>query len=237
MDSSELKRLAAERAVEEVQSGMRLGLGTGSTAHFVVEAVGRLLRAGALRDVQCVPTSERTAEHARRLGIPLVELNALEPPRLDLAIDGADEVAPDLSVVKGLGGALLREKIVAAAARRFVVVVDESKLVAQLGTKAPLPVEVIPFGWRALLPRLQALGAQPTLRPAADGAGPFVTDEGNYILDCRFAGIADPAGLAGEIKACVGVVETGLFTGLVSAAIVAAAGGVRVIASGASTPP
>ena len=236
MDTNELKRRAAERAVEDVQSGMRLGLGTGSTAYFVVEAVGRKLRAGALQDVVCVPTSERTAAQARGLGIPLVDLNTLEPPQLDLTIDGADEVAPDLAVLKGLGGALLREKIVAAAARRFVVVVDESKLVAQLGAKAPLPVEVIPFGWRALLPALQRLGARPALRLAAGSAAPFVTDEGNYILDCRFDGIADPAGLAGEIKRCVGVVETGLFTGLARAAIVAAAGGVRVIASGASTP-
>jgi ribose 5-phosphate isomerase A len=201
-----------------------------------VEAVGRKLREGALQDVVCVPTSERTAAQARALGIPLVDLNDLQPPLLDLALDGADEVAPDLSLLKGMGGALLREKIVARAARRFVVVVDESKLVAQLGVKTPVPVEVVPFGWRALLPALERLGAQPALRLAPHSAAPFVTDEGNYILDCRFGAIADPAGLAGALKNLVGVVETGLFTGLASAVVVAAAGGVRVSASAAATP-
>jgi ribose 5-phosphate isomerase A len=234
MNKTDLKRRAAERAVQEVQSGMRLGLGTGTTAAFVVQAVGQRLREGSLQDLVCVPTSERTAAQARELGIPLTDL---APPELDLALDGADEVAPDLSLIKGLGGALLREKIVAAAARRFVVVVDGSKLVEQLGLKTPVPVEVIRFGWRALLPRLERLGAQPALRRARDSQTPFVTDEGNYILDCRFAGIPDPAGLAGELKRCVGVVETGLFTGLANAAVVAEEGGVRVIASGASTPP
>jgi ribose 5-phosphate isomerase A len=153
-----------------------------------------------------------------------------------MAIDGADEVAPDLSLIKGLGGALLREKIVAAAARRFVVAVDGSKMVDRLGAKAPLPVEVIPFGWRALLPRLQALGAEVRLRQDA-GGGPFVTDEGNFILDCRFQGIDDPAGLDGEIKRLVGVVATGLFAGLATEVIVADAGGARIISSAASTPP
>lgn len=225
MDATTLKQLAADQAVTQVESGMALGLGTGSTAYFAVEAIGRRLREGSLRDIVCVPTSERAAAQARGLGIPLTTLN--ERPTLDLALDGADEVTPDLALIKGLGGALLREKIVAAAARRFVVIVDESKLVKQLGMKSPLPVEVVPFGWRTLVAHLEGLGARPELR-RKDGE-PFVTDEGNYILDCRFAGIPDPAGLDGKIRSRVGIVETGLFVGMASAVIVAAAGGVRTM--------
>ncbi len=212
---------------------MALGLGTGSTAAFVVEAVGRRLREGTLREVVGVPTSERTAELARRASIPLTTLH--EQPALDLALDGADEVAPDLSLIKGRGGALLREKIVEAAARRFVVVVDESKLVDQLG-KGPLPVEVIPFGWRTVVPHLESLGATVDLRRGADGQ-PFITDEGNYILDCRFPGIPDPADLDRRIRSRAGIVETGLFVGLASEVIVAGADGIRVISSFSSTPP
>jgi ribose 5-phosphate isomerase A len=140
-------------------------------------------------------------------------------------------------LIKGLGGALLREKITAAAARRFIVIADGSKLVRRLGTKAPVPVEVIQFGWRSLAARLERLGAQAQLRPQEDGGEPFVTDEGNYILDCRFDGIDDPAELDRRIRGLAGVVETGLFVGMASEAIVAEAGGVRVIASAASTPP
>ena len=225
----ELKRLAAERAVEQVQSGTALGLGSGSTAFYVAEAVGRRLREGSLRDLICVPTSEKTAEHARRLKIPLTQLDALDPPQLDLAIDGADEVAPDLALIKGLGGALLREKIVVSVARRFVVVVDESKLVDQLGTKGPVPVEVIAFGWRALLPHLKRLGARPALRLLPNSKEPFVTDEGNYILDCRFPPIDDPLDLDRRIQDRAGVVETGLFAGMASQVVVAGAGGVRTL--------
>ncbi len=228
----ELKRLAAERAVEQVQPGMRLGLGSGTTAYYVAEAVGRRLREGSLRDLICVPTSEKTAEHARRLSIPLTQLDALDPVQLDLAIDGADEVAPDLALIKGLGGALLREKIVVSVARRFVVVVDESKLVDRLGTKGPVPVEVIAFGWRALLPHLERLGAQPTLRSQPGSTAPFVTDEGNYILDCRFPPIDDPAELDRRLRDRAGVVETGLFVGMASQVVVAGAGGVKLLGSG-----
>jgi ribose 5-phosphate isomerase A len=232
MDRDTLKQQAAEKAVEQVLPGMRLGLGSGSTAYYVAEAVGRRLREGSLRDLICVPTSEKTAGHARSLSIPLIELDALEPPELDLAIDGADEVAPNLALIKGLGGALLREKIVVSVARRFVVVVDDSKLVDRLGTKGPVPVEVIAFGWRALLPHLERLGARPILRLQPGDTGPYVTDEGNYILDCEFPPIDDPQDLDRRIRDRAGVVETGLFAGMASQVVVAGAGGVKLLGDG-----
>lgn len=227
MDVAELKRKASESAVDSVASGMAVGLGTGSTAFFVVEAVGRRLKEGSLKNIVCIPTSEQTAEHARKLNIPLTTFE--QRPVLDVTIDGADEVAPDLSLVKGLGGALLREKIVAGASKKFVVVVDESKLVDRLGTKAPLPVEVVPFGWECLPDRFRKLGAEPALRRAIDGSV-FVTDGQNYILDCRWpGGIADPAASHRELKSLVGVVETGLFIGMASVVIVAGENGIRKI--------
>jgi ribose 5-phosphate isomerase A len=232
MDVKELKRQAAEKAAEQVESGMRLGLGSGTTAYFVTEAVGRRLHEGSLRDLICVPTSEKTADHARRLSIPLIDLDALNPPELDLAIDGADEVAPDLALIKGLGGALLREKIVVSAAQRFVVVVDDRKLVDRLGTKGPVPVEVIAFGWRALLPHLERLGARPILRLQPGDAEPYVTDEGNYILDCEFPPIDDPQDLDRRIRDRAGVVETGLFAGMASQVVVAGADGIKLLGDG-----
>jgi ribose 5-phosphate isomerase A len=225
------KRAAAERAVTFIQSGMRLGLGTGSTAKHVLDVLGERLRDGTLRDIGGVPTSRATADYARQLGIPVLDLDVA--PRLDLAIDGADEVAPDLNLIKGLGGALLWEKIVESAAARFVVVVDESKLVTRLGEKAPVPVEVVPFGWRSLLPRFEAAGAQPALRTGDDGT-PFVTDGGHYIVDCRFpGGIADSARTAALLRAPAGVVETGMFIGMASAVVIAGAA-VRVVERNAS---
>lgn len=221
-----LKRLAAERAVELVESGMLLGLGTGSTAALAVEAIGRRLAEGGLRDVRGVPTSVRTRDLARGAGIPLTDLD--ESPCLDLTIDGADEVAPTLDLVKGGGGALLREKIVACATRRNVIVVDESKLVDRLGRNFPLPVEVVRFGWSTHVAALGRLGAEVTLRRSPGGA-PYVTDEGHFLLDCRFAdAIADPAGLERDIRARPGVVETGLFLGLATTLIVAGGDGVRI---------
>lgn len=215
------KRRAAERAVEYVESGMRLGLGTGSTAKHVLDVLAEKLASGALRDVAGVPTSRQTADYARTLGIPLLELD--DVLQLDLAIDGADEVDPQLDLVKGLGGALLWEKVVESAASRFVVVVDESKLVPRLGTKAPVPVEVVPFGWRTLLSRFEAAGAVPKLR-AGTGGEPFVTDGGHYIIDCSFAdGIADSARTAALLRAPAGVVETGMFIGMATAVVVAGA--------------
>ena len=212
------KRAAAERAVTYVESGMRLGLGTGSTAKHVLDVLSERLSDGTLRDVGGVPTSRATVEYARSLGIPLLDLDDVQ--RLDLAIDGADEVDPRLNLIKGLGGALLWEKIVESAADRFVVVVDESKLVQRLGEKAPVPVEVVPFGWRSLLPHFTAAGARPELR-LADGE-PLLTDGGHYIVDCHFAGgIDDPGELAVHLRARAGVVETGMFIGMATAVVVA----------------
>ncbi|HEX6134863.1 MAG TPA: ribose-5-phosphate isomerase RpiA [Longimicrobiales bacterium] len=225
-DREAQKRAAAERAVEYVESGMRLGLGTGSTARHVLDVIAERLRGGALRDIAGVPTSRTTAAYARQLGIPLLELDDVQ--RLDLAIDGADEVDPQLDLIKGLGGALLWEKIVETAADRFVVVVDGSKLVQRLGERAPVPVEVVPFGWRTLLPHFAALGARPELR--TDAAKPFVTDGGHYIIDCHFdGGLEDAPATAAALRARTGVVETGMFIGMASAVVTAGAD-VRVLA-------
>lgn len=226
MDVSELKKMAAEKAVEGIQSGMAVGLGTGSTAFFVVEAVARRIREGILTDIVAVPTSVRTEEHARKVGIRLTTFES--HPTLDITIDGADEVDPGLNLVKGLGGALFREKIVAAASKKFIVVADESKQVKLLGTKAPLPVEVSPFGWEVLPAKLEKLGAKPVLRKADTGKA-YVTDGGNFILDCRFNGISNPAELERGLKSVVGVIETGLFIGMASEVIIAAEGGVKVL--------
>jgi ribose 5-phosphate isomerase A len=213
------KRNAAERAVEFVRSGMRLGLGTGSTARHVLDVLSERLTSGSLTDIVGVATSRATTEYAKKLGIPLVSLDA--QPALDLAIDGADEFDPGMNLIKGLGGALLWEKIVAAAATRFVVVVDESKRVGRLGEKAPVPVEVVPFGWRTQLARMEAAGAVPKLRAAADGRV-FETDGGHYILDCHFAGgVADARGTEQQLLASAGVVDTGFFLDMATAIVVA----------------
>jgi ribose 5-phosphate isomerase A len=222
-----LKRAAAERAVQFVESGSAIGLGTGSTVRPLLEAIAARLASGALRGLVAVPTSDDTAHRCRALGIPLVTLD--EYPELDLAIDGADEVGPRLDLIKGLGGALLREKLVALAARRFIVVADESKRVRRLGTRAPVPVEVIPFGWSSLLPFFEHLGATPALRRAPDGA-PLVTDGGHYIVDCRFPrGIRDPAALARALARRPGIVEDGLFLRMADVAVIAGAKGVRLL--------
>lgn len=223
----ELKRAAAVRALGEVESGMRLGLGTGSTVAHFLDVLAEALADGSLRDLVGVPTSEWTASRSRALGIPVGTLD--DSPELDLCVDGADEVDPHLDLVKGLGGALLREKMVAAASRRFVVMVDEAKLVQRLGTRAPLPVEVVPFAWTVHLGALQALGGAPALRKAPDGE-PFRTDNGNVILDVTFPdGIADPREMERRIRGRAGVVETGLFLGMASSVVVAAPDGVRVL--------
>lgn len=226
MQQDALKRAAAERAVGFITSGAAIGLGTGSTMRFALEAIGRRLRAGQLHDIVGVPTSEATAALARQQGIPLTTLDA--HPELALNIDGADEIDPQLNLIKGLGGALLREKIVASAARAFVVVADSSKLVPQLGLKTPVPIEVILMARPLVERRLLALGGAVRLRLRPDGA-PFVTDEGNQILDYAAGPIADPARLAATLDGITGIVEHGLFLGMASRAVVAAPGGVQVI--------
>ncbi|HEX5688874.1 MAG TPA: ribose-5-phosphate isomerase RpiA [Roseiflexaceae bacterium] len=220
------KQQAAEHALQYVQSGMAIGLGSGTTAHFVTQGLGERLRDGRLREVIGVPTSEATAKLARDLGIPLATLE--ERPLLDLAIDGADEVDPALNLIKGLGGALLREKIVASSAQHFVVVVDETKIVEQLGTHAPLPIEVIAFGLPLCQRRLAELGGIPELRRTADGS-PYRTDEGNVILDCTFHPIVDAPALSAALNAIPSVVEHGLFIGMANIVLVAGPGGVATM--------
>ena len=220
--ADDLKGAAAEKALELVQEGMLLGLGTGSTSRLFVEGVGRLVASGM--KVRGVPTSRATAELAASLGIPIVtELVG----QIDLAVDGADEVDPALNLIKGRGGALFREKLVAAASKRFVVVVDESKLVKQLG-EGVLPVEVLPFLWRSTAERLTALGLSLVIRGGEET--PYVTDNGNVILDVTVAeGIKNPAELALELKQVTGVVEHGLFVGMTDTVIVAGPDGPKAI--------
>jgi ribose 5-phosphate isomerase A len=208
---SEAKRAAALKAVALVRSGMALGLGTGSTARFAVEEIGRRLRDGTLREIVGVPTSVATREQATGLGIPLTTLE--ERPSLDLTIDGADEVDPQGNLIKGHGDALLWEKIVASASQRLVIVVDRAKLVKRLGSTRSLPVEVVRFGWKTHEAAIRALGATPTLKRTPKGE-PIRTDEGHYILHCAFpAGIADPDAVEQALTRRPGVVETGLFLG------------------------
>ncbi|KAJ1701230.1 hypothetical protein LUZ63_001009 [Rhynchospora breviuscula] len=231
LTQDDLKKLAAIKAVEYVSSGMVLGLGTGSTAAFVVDEIGALLKSGKLTGIVGVPTSKRTFEQAQSLGIPLSTLD--EHPRLDLAIDGADEVDPNLDLVKGRGGALLREKMVEAASDKFVVVVDETKLVTGLGGSGlAMPVEVVQFCWKYNLTRLQDLfkeeGVEAKLRLDADGS-PYVTDNSNYIVDLYFKTPIKDAGAAGkEISVLEGVVDHGLFLDMASAVIIAGKDGVSV---------
>jgi ribose 5-phosphate isomerase A len=223
----DLKRAAARRAVEFVAGGTVIGLGTGSTVRHLLDALAERLAGGVLTRILAVPTSDDTAAKCRALGIPLTTLD--EHPRLSLVIDGADEIGPGLDLIKGMGGALLREKLVVGASQRFVVLADASKRVRKLGTRAPVPVEVVPFGWSVHLPFFAKLGAEAALRRSADRR-PFVTDEGHYIVDCRFPrGIADPRALARALKGRSGIVEDGLFLGVVDTAVIAGPGGVRVI--------
>lgn len=215
------KREAALRALALVESGMLLGLGTGSTARWLVAELGARLERGELRDVQAVPTSLETERQAQALGIPLVELPA---SGVDLAIDGMDELAPGLDAIKGLGGALTREKIVAFAASRFVLIGDDSKLVSRLGEKAPVPVEVAAFGHQRTGQLLAEMGVGATLRQK--GGAPFVTDNGNLVYDCRFEQGFEAPTLALALAELPGVVEHGLFLDLADVAFVASADGV-----------
>ena len=220
-----LKRDAAEAAAALVTDGMAVGLGTGSTATFAIAKLIARVKDG-LR-ITAVPTSERSGAQARDGGIPLVELDG--DTRLDLTIDGADSVAlGSLDLVKGLGGALLREKMVAAASEKLLIVVDGSKLVDRLGTNAPVPVEVVPFGWQRVARQMADLGGRPVLRRDAAGA-PFHTDGGNLILDCHVDPLDDPAEFDAGLQAIVGVVETGLFIGRTTTVFVADPAGVRTL--------
>lgn len=220
----EQKRAAAYAAVDGyVRSGMTVGLGTGSTAFWVVKKIGELLTEGKLEEVQGIPTSEATAEQAWREGIPLVELSEARP---DLTIDGADEINPQLALIKGRGGALLREKIVAASGDGLIVVADSSKLVDALG-EGTLPVEVEPFGWESTVESLAALGSEPVLR--MEDRGPFVTDGGHYTVDCLFSSISEPGELEIEIKSIPGALECGLFVDLSRAAVIAHEDGTEII--------
>ncbi len=218
------KRRAGEAAAREIESGQRVGLGTGSTAACFLRALAARIRGREIRDVAGVPTSDRTAALARDLGIPLTDLNGIH--HLDVAVDGADEVDPRRNLVKGLGGALLREKIVAAASRRFLVIVDTSKLVDRLGTSSPVPVEILPFGWRATRARIESDRVHPSLRE--EHGQPFRTDSGNFIVDCTIdGGVEDPEALAAAWDAVPGVVGHGLFLGMAHAVLVGEADGVR----------
>jgi ribose 5-phosphate isomerase A len=226
-DRDQRKRQAAERALKLVAPGMKLGLGSGSTARHFVDLVGEQVKAGL--DIRCVATSEATASQAKALGIPLVSLN--EIPELDLTVDGADEVDPELRLIKGGGGALLREKIVASASKRMAVIADSTKLVPRLGA-FPLPIEVVPFGLAATRRHIERAFAEFGLAGPIrlrGGSSPFVTDGGHSILDCSLGAIAEPERLSQILSSIPGVVEHGLFIGLARVAIIAGDEGVEVL--------
>ncbi len=220
---NELKKTAAAAAVDAIQSGMVVGLGTGSTAALMIDELGERLRSGLLSNIVGIPTSEKTARQARSLDIPLTTL--ADHPKIDLTIDGADEIDPQLDLIKGLGGSLLREKIVAASSSRLIIIADQSKIVGHLGSQAPLPVEIIPFAERPVTDFLRSLGSRPVVRKIAEEI--FITDEGNIILDCYFEEIVDPYQLSEVVIAQPGVVEHGFFLNMVTEAIVATETGIK----------
>ena len=220
-DLEALKKEAAVRAAGLVTSGMRVGLGTGSTAKYAIEEIGRRVSAGELTGVVGVATSEASDALAREVGITV---EALDPRPLDLAIDGADEIDPGLNLIKGLGGALLREKLTEVQAKRFVVIADHTKRVTRLGEKAPLPIEIARFGFLSTIERLRAMGLGGRLRQP--GAQPYVTDNGNYIFDAQLPGTTDPVTLERRLKGTLGVIETGFFLGMAERAFVAGEDGV-----------
>lgn len=223
-EQNEWKKAAAEAAAALVEDGMVLGLGTGSTAVLFLEALGRRLAADGLR-ITGIPTSRQTEERARAVGIPLGSF--AEHAQIDLTVDGADEIERGtVCLIKGHGGALLREKIVAAASRRMVVIADESKLVDCLGSLVAVPVEVVRFGWQATARNLGKIGGNPSLRLGKDNT-PYITDGGNFIMDCAFGPISNPKEIAHQLDHVVGVVEHGLFLSYASEAIVAGRGGVK----------
>jgi ribose 5-phosphate isomerase A len=226
VDLEVFKQQAAERALDLIESGMVVGLGTGSTAKHMLKGLAARLRDGRLRDIVGVPTSIAAGTLARELGIPLATLE--QHSKLDIALDGADEIDPKLNLIKGLGGALLYEKIVETCTDRLIIMADETKIVKQLGTRSPLPVEVIPLSLPLVTRRLRDVGCEPVLRMGADQQ-PYRTDENNYILDCHFSAIENPEATGAAIKAIPGVVEHGLFLGMAVMAFVAGAQGVQVL--------
>lgn len=220
--SNEQKRIAGEKAAEYVENGMTVGLGTGSTVNWTILKLGEMVASGL--QIRGIPTSSQTEKLAREQSIPLIDFS--EVTELDIAIDGADEIDPNLNLIKGGGGALLREKLVAAASKRFIVVADESKLVDKLGA-FPLPVEIVPFAWETTEKRIADLGLKPQRRMKQ--SGPFISDNGNYILDCKCGSIEKPAELHERLKSMVGIVETGLFTGMTEIAIIAGSNGIKIL--------
>ncbi len=216
MNIESLKKQAALQALEHVQSGMTIGLGSGSTATYFIQALGEKLKTGELKTIVAVPSSKQSEILAKKLAIPLVELTA---DGVDVCIDGMDEVDPELNAIKGLGGAQTREKIVAGSSKLFILIGDETKIVKQLGEKAPIPVEVIPFGYKATVAKLATLGTRPEQRMKGDE--PFITDNGNYIFHCFVTPPIDAKKLATEISQIPGVLEHGLFLGLAKIAYVA----------------
>jgi ribose 5-phosphate isomerase A len=225
--AEDLKRMAAEQAVEQVRSGMVLGLGTGSTVAHFLELLAQRLRSGDLANIAGVPTSRWTRAQSERLGIPLTSLAAHEG--LDLTVDGADEIDENLDLIKGMGGALLREKMVAQASDRVLIIADGGKRVAGLGTRSPLPVEVVPWAHEAQARFMERLGAMVTVREGEAGAE-YRTDNGNVLLHCRFeGGISNPAGLETTLQLRAGIVATGLFLGIAHEALVASPEGVHVM--------
>lgn len=223
MNIDALKRQAGEYAANLVESGMIVGLGSGSTAIFATRRIAERIGSGELTEIVAIPTSLATEAAAIELGIPLTTL--ADHPRIDITIDGADEIDPAFNLIKGGGGAHLREKIVAQATERLVIVADDSKLVDQLGASWAIPIEVIPFGWESQARYLRSISATPTLR--LDGDTLFQTDGGNLILDADFGPIADPAALALQLESRAGIVEHGLFIGMTRDVVVAGAGGLR----------
>jgi ribose 5-phosphate isomerase A len=221
----QLKQRAGEEAVKRIMSGQRIGLGTGSTVRYFLEALGRRLSEGDLSDIVGVPTSERTETLAHSLNIELTTLE--EATTLDLCVDGADEVDPQLNLIKGLGGALLREKIVASASRYFIVIVDKAKLVQKLGQDCPIPVEVLPFGWNITAEQIKQIGGKPVLR--MKNGSPYKTDQGNHILDCHFGAIENAQELGRQLDSFPGALGHGLFLGFANEVIIGTPDGVEIL--------
>ncbi|WP_152655308.1 ribose-5-phosphate isomerase RpiA [Oceanobacillus sp. CFH 90083] len=218
----QLKKAVGERAASLVKDGMKIGLGSGSTVYWLVRALGERIKQEGIQ-IEGIPSSIQTGEWAKEFGVPLTDFAATK--ELDVTIDGSDEVDPDFHLIKGGGAALFREKIIAQAAQKLIIIVDESKMVAQLGAFA-LPVEILPFSWERTAHEIEKLGCVPVLR-LKDGA-PLVTDNGNYIVDCPFEKINDPADLDNKLQQIVGVVETGLFIDMADAVIIGSSEGVTI---------